>query len=174
MTTVTDVTKKNISVDFNNSEFYSRYYSKMADKHRKRYIYIRFFILALVLAEALVVIPFMSSIPQPFGVVLTGFLGVCVICLTAFEMTSNDATNTAKLVVASDDCRVLTSEWRDLWLDIESGKIEEDAARERQRTLTFRTNLAGIRVDISEDKARSQEAAKEANQIMDSQYATTT
>ena len=141
MATVTEVTKKNILMDFNNSEYYSRYYSKMADKYRKYYIRIRFAILALVLAEALVMIPFMLSIPQSYGLLLTGILGVCVICLTAYEMTSNDAMNTAKLVVASDDCRVLTSEWRDLYLDIESGKVEEDAAREQQRALTVMTNL---------------------------------
>ena len=174
MDTVTDVTRNSIWVDFSNSEYYSRYYSKLADKYRKRHIVIRFVILALVLVEALVVIPFMSSITAPYGFLLTGILGALVICLTVFEMTSNDATNTAKLAVASDECRVLNFEWRDLWLDIESGRIEEDAARQWQRALTFRTNLAGIRVDISEDKVRSQQAAEEANKTMESQYATKT
>ena len=174
MATVNDATRNSIWVNFENSEYYSRYYSKLADKYRRRYLAIRFAILTLVLVEAMILIPFMSRIPEPGGPLLTGILGAIIIGLTVFEATSNDATNTAKLNVASDEFRVLHSEWQDLWLDIESDGIEDDLARQWQRALTVRTNLAGARVEISQDKTRNKQAAEEANEVMDGRYAKTT
>ena len=174
MASVTDGTRKSVWDDFNNSEYYARYYRKLADRYRKRHLYVRYSLLGSVLIEAVILIPFMSRIPEPYGILATGGVGLIVIALTVFDAISNDATTTAKLTVASDECRVLHTEWRELWLDIESGKVEENVVREKQRASLSRTNLLGTRVEINQDEDRNLESAVEANQIMESQYAKAT
>ena len=173
MAAVTDETRKSVWEDFNNAEYYTRYYSKLANKYRKRHHRVRYTLLGLVLVEATIVVPFLGKIPQPHGTVVAVAVGFVVIALTVFDAISNDATNTAKLAVASDECRVLHTEWRDLWLDIESKQIEENIARERQRALLSRTHLAGARVEINQDDDHNLKSAQEANQVMESQYAET-
>ena len=173
MPTVTDGTRKSVWEDFNDSEYYTRYYSKLADKYRKRHFRIRYTLLGIVLIEATIVIPLMSRIPEPYWILATSGVGLMVVALTVFDAISNDATNAAKLTVASDECRVLHTEWRELWVDIGNEQVEENVLREKQRALLSRTNLLGTRVEINEDKSLNEDSALEANEIMRGQYAKT-
>ena len=168
MVAVTDETRKSVWDDFIDSEYYTRYYSKLSDRYRKRHFCVRYTLLGLVLVEAAVMIPLLSQIPQPLGTVMAVVVGLAIVALTVFDAISNDATNTAKLAVASEECHILHTEWRDLWIDIESNQIEENDAREKQHALLGRTHLIGARVEVNQDDDRSQKSAQEANQVMES------
>ena len=79
----------------------------MADKYRTRHHLIRSSLLGAILVEAIIVIPFMSEIPSPWGILATVIIALAIIALTVFDATSNDAKNSAKLTVASKDYAIL-------------------------------------------------------------------
>ena len=173
MDRVTDYTRTSIWQDHTDAERYLRYYIGLADKYRTRHNVIRSLLLGAILVEASIVIPFMSSIPQPWGIVATVIVGLAIIALTVFDATSNDAKNSAKLTVASEDCAILHIEWRSLWLDIETDKVEEGEARRRQRELLGRMNIIASRVELNQDEKRNVRSATEANEVMRGRYAET-
>ncbi len=173
MARVTDHTRTSIWQDYTDAERYLRYYISLADKYRTRHNVVRSLLLGAILVEASIVIPFMSSIPQPWGTVATVVVGLMIIALTVFDATSNDAKNSAKLTVASEDCALLHIEWRSLWLDIETDNVEEHEARKRQRELLDRMNVVAARVELNQDEKRNVRSAAEANEVMGGRYAET-
>ena len=173
MARVTDHTRTSIWQDYTDAERYLRYYISLADKYRTRHNVVRSLLLGAILVEASIVIPFMSSIPQPLGTVATVVVGLMIIALTVFDATSNDAKNSAKLTVASEDCALLHIEWRSLWLDIETDNVEEHEARKRQRELLDRMNVVAARVELNQDEKRNVRSAAEANEVMGGRYAET-
>ncbi len=173
MARVTDHTRESVWQDFTDAERYLRYYISLADKYRTRHNVVRSLLLGAILVEAIIVIPFMSEIPSPWGVVATVIIGLAIIALTVFDATSNDAKNSAKLTVASEDCAILHIDWRSLWLDIETDAVEEYEARKRQRELLDRMNTIASRVELNQDEKRNVRAATEANEVMRGRYAET-
>ena len=173
MARVTDHTRESVWQDFTDAERYLRYYTGLADKYRTRHNLVRSMLLGAILVEAVIVIPFMSEIPSPWGIVATVIVGLAIIALTVFDATSNDAKNSAKLTVAGEDCALLHVEWRSLWSDIETDVIEEREARERQRALLDRTNTIASRVELNQDEKRNLRYAAEANEVMRGRYAET-
>ena len=165
---VTDQTRESVFEDFSNAEWYMRYYGSLADVYRKKHYWTRIALLTSVLVEAVVVVPLLSG--WSYGIYAIAIASLIVIGLTVYDAISNHATHTAKLTAAHDQFSALRTEWRSLYLAIETDRIEEQQVLERQRELIYRTNLIGASVEVKQDKKHNLAAATEANRVMSEQY----
>lgn len=176
MVKVTDHTRTSIWDDFTDAERYLRYYISLADKHRKRHYWVRMALLALVLVEGGIMAPLAASsiIPYGWGIATVAVSGAIVIGLTVFDALSDDAKTSAKLTFASEDIQVIHTEWRLLWLDVETDQVSEEDARARHRELLYRTNAVAIRVEVNMDEGRNDKYSDEAVEVMRKRFVQTT
>ena len=174
MAKVTDHTRTSVWQDSTDAERHLRYYISLAGKYRRRHHIVRAALLGAVLAEAGVVAPLAIRYPGVLAAAAVIGVGLVVIALTVFDATSDDAKNSAKLTVASEDSQLINTEWRSLWSDIETDQIEESEARRRQREILDRTNVVSARVEVNLDVQRNARYGDEAKEIMKGRYAQTT
>ncbi len=127
--------------------------------------------LGAILVEAIIVLPLATTIPDPGELILTGIISVIVIGLTVFDATTNDAKNSAKLTVASDECAYIHSDWKSLWIDIETNAVKEKAVRKRQRELLTRINTVAARLELNVDEKRNTRNWKDALRVMKGRHA---
>ena len=169
MPRVTDQTRESVFDDFCDVEWYMRYYGSLADVYRKKHYRTRIALLTSVLVEAVIVIPLVSSWAT-YGIYVIAAVSLLVIGLTVYDAISNHATHAAKLTMAHDEFNALRSEWRSLYMMIETDKVDEQQVIERQRELKHRGDLIGVAVDVNQDRKRNLTAVREANQVMSEQY----
>lgn len=169
MPKVTDQTRQSVFEDFTDAEWLSRYYGSQADAYRTRHHLTRLALLASVLVEALIVVPLVSSW-DPYGLYVIAVVSLVVIGLTVYDAISNHSGQVAKLTVACDEFHVLKSEWRSLYLGIETDRLDEQQVLERQRELINRANRMNTFVEVNQDDKRNQTASKEADKVMSEQY----
>lgn len=168
MPKVTDQTRESVFEDFGDAEWLSRYYGSLADSYRTKHYWTRISLLTSVLVEAVIIVPLLSG--WEHGLYAIAVASVIVVGLTVYDAISNHAGHVAKATVACDEFHVLRSEWRDLYLGIETDRLDEQQVLERQRELTHRANRIGTFVEVNQDDKRNRIAAREADQVMSEQY----
>ena len=159
--------------DYYSADYYARYFSMMAGKYRTRHHWLRFALLAMVLAEAAVVTLVFPVLTSPWDVLLVVVVSAVIVVLVAWDAVHNYATHSARLAVVGDEFQILCSEWRELWISVEIGSADVEEVQNRQRALLHRTHVLGVHIDLSTDDEFNQRSAKESARIMESQYAGT-
>ena len=145
-----------------------RYYSKLADRHSRRYRAIRYLLLLGMLFEGAVVY-FLSGQPLllwPLGGLVALGLGLT----TIFDAVTNYAETAAILRLTSELCDELKVEGEQLWRDIESYRLDDAAAEAHYREIMTRWSRATQRVGLALHNHDNVEAAKQAYETVSNQY----
>ena len=172
---VTDQTRNAIWLGMRDAERRFRYYGSLSDSYRRRHKLTRFATLASVLVEAVISVSYIST--GVSGMWATVFLalivglGIVIVILVTWSVTSNYGGDAVALSWVSVDCTLLNAQWADLWLDIESFAIDEDEARLRQRELIRKFNTVAARIDVNWDEKTNKISALEAEEVLRKKYA---
>ena len=170
---IPDAVRTSVWDDYYNADYYARYFSMMAGKYRAWHHWLRFALLALVLAEAVVVTLVFPILSSPWDVLLVVAVSAVIVALVAWDAVHNYATHSARLAVVGDEFQILCTEWRELWISVETGSAGVEEVQSRQRELLHRTHVLGVHIDLSTDNKFNQRSAKESARIMENQYAGT-
>ena len=173
MTGVKDYTREVIWKDFTDAERYLRYYMGLTSKYRRKHRDIRMSLLTLALTEAVIAAPLLTNLPTVYGVGILVIMGVAILVLTMFDALLNYGETAARLAIISEALAVINTDWRSLWVDIETYVIEETDARARQRTLLDQTNRFAALIELDHDDKLNEELESEAVNVMRGRYAGT-
>ena len=145
-----------------------RYYDAMADKYRRRYLALRFTVLAGVLVE-LVIVYFAMADPWVF---YTGVaLGALLTALTIWDAFFGYAQDAATLRVTAHLCDDLKLETEALWRSIEAYRIAPQDAEAGLHSILERWGKATQRVQLGTDSRLNRQASAAANNDIVSRYA---
>ncbi len=139
----------------------TRYYRKLADRHMRRHLYLRVFLLVPMSGSIASLLEAIPILPQ----VSAAFVAVFAIWdyLAAHERKATVATEIA------GQCSSLEVEFLDLWNVVESCSIDDLHARRTLQDLNKRiveiTNRAGVHGLITNDKL-NKSAASEASMVL--------
>ena len=139
---VTDGTRHAVWNDLLDAARMSRYAERMESRYRTLHWTVRF----LLLLSA------SGSVATIVGMIPEGWPGqlpnLAVAVLIAWDFMSDYATKIAVLNSTKRECQDLETEWRRLWLDVDSATADDAAVRERNRELSSRLGRATIPMDV--------------------------
>ena len=151
------------------AERLTRYYEALAEKHRRRHLTIRVFLLLAAIGG---MASFLEIFPDFFREVAGLIAGLAVAVLVALDFAFNEARKTAVLSLIKIECRALGNEWKGLWANLEHAD-DDDARRENERLarrLAEVTGWAG-HAEVGDDDALNEESERIAYKTMREDYA---
>ena len=119
----------------------TRYAEKMESRFRNRHSAVRF---GLLLSATGSVATILNMLPEQWQMIPN--LGIAV--LVTWDFMSDYGTKIAVLNSARRECQDLETEWRQLWLDVDSATVTDSDIRERNKELSRRLGRATIPMDV--------------------------
>ncbi len=125
---VTEATRRAVWNDLLDVSRVARYAEAMGSQYRVRHLFIR---LGLLVAASGSMATFLDAIGGHWRI---GF-GLAIAVLIAVDFMLDYATKIAVLNSTKRECNVLETEWRELWLDVDSPESTDAGIRCRNREL---------------------------------------
>lgn len=168
MASVTDQTRGAVWYTLCDLEWNVRYYTAMADLYRRRYLWLRFAILAGVFVEAAIL--YVGTI-YAWAFYIGAFGGLALAVLTIWDAVSDYARSAATLRIAAFNCDDLKTDIEELWRDIETYRISDPDAETTLRSITRRWATATQRMQPGTNDRLRRTTAADSNQSIRSRYA---
>lgn len=168
MASVTDQTRGAVWYTLCDLEWNVRYYTAMADLYRRRYLWLRFAILAGVFVEAAILY---AGTIYPWAFYIGAFGGLALAVLTIWDAVSDYARSAATLRIAAFNCDDLKTDIEELWRDIETYRISDPDAETTLRSITRRWATATQRMQPGTNDRLRRTTAADSNQSIRSRYA---
>lgn len=164
---VTDGTRHAVWNDLLDAARLTRYAERMESRYRTLHWTVRFL---LLLSASGSVATILGMIPEGW---LRQLPNLAIAVLIAWDFMSDYATKIAVLNSAKRECQDLETEWRQLWLDVDSATADDAAVRERNRELSRRLGRATIPMDVHVKVSEQVNAASTADayRTMEQRYA---
>lgn len=168
MEPVTDQTRNAVWYALCDLEWNVRYYTAMADLYRRRYLWLRFAILAGVFVE--VAILYAGTI-YGWLFYLGAFGGLALAVLTIWDAVSDYAGSAATLRITAFVCDDLKTEIDELWRNLESYHIAAPDAETTLKSIINRWAAATRRVPPGTNDRLVRITVADSNQVISSRYA---
>ena len=100
--------------------------------------------------------------------------GLAIAVLVTWDFMSDYGTKIAVLNSAKRECQDLETEWRQLWLDVDSTAVTDSNIRERNKELSRRLGRATIPMDVQVKVSEKINVATTADacKVTEDRYAT--
>lgn len=169
---VSETTRNAVWQELLNAARLVRYYSSLADRHRRNGRIIQFLLMAAAtsgIAGLLDLLP--AFIQQTAAAAAAAAVAILVVC----DFFGDYAWKAAVLHVICIECNRIESQWQTLWLEIDRPDLEDaDALRQcetlgrRLNEITGQAGLVGVAVDAQLNKT----CAEDTYKVMQERYAT--
>ena len=153
---VTDETRRAVWNDLLDVARVIRYAEDMESRYRFLHGLVRF---SLLLSASGSVAAFLEALPADWQL----YFGVAIGALVAADFMFDHATKIALLSATKRECQELETEWRQLWLDVDSPASADPGIRQRSVDLGRRFARATMAMDAQvRVNARANERCTEA------------
>ena len=139
MASVTDQTRGAVWYTLCDLEWNVRYYTAMADLYRRRYLWLRFAILAGVFVAAAI---FYVGTIYAWAFYIGAFGGLTLAVLTIWDAVSDYARSAATLRITAFACDDLKTDTAELWRDVAACRISDLNAETTLRSIIHRRATA--------------------------------
>ena len=145
----------------------ARYAESMESHYRTCHTVVRF---GLLLSASGSVAAFLNALPHGSQL----YFSVAVSVLVAWDFMSDYANKIAVLGSTKRECQELETEWRDLWLDVDSPESTDLDVQRRNRELSRRLGRATIPMDVQVkvDAKKNEICTRDAYKVTEARYVT--
>ena len=141
---------------------WGRYYRTLADRHRRRELWVRSILVASVMGSVTTLV---SAMDPTLQAAAGGVVGMAMLA----DIVLRPSQTAAVLAFIADDCDHARIALDELWRDLVT--LEEDEARRRfdglNRHMAHVTSMASVPQDEDVNKSSSMAALKELDEIRD-------
>ena len=154
---ISDVTRRAIWDGMLDAARMLRYAEAMEQKYARQRRWVR---IALSMAATAGVANFLGELPNWVSLAFGSIVGVSIAVDSAMDYSGK----LAKLMYAKMECAVLLSDWEALWLDVQTYRLGEEAARQRHGQLDQRLarTTAPMAADMSTDARVNEGTSRDA------------
>lgn len=139
---VTEATRNAVWDEMLEAARMTRYAESMESRYRTRHWIVRFSLLLSASASAATIL---GMLPDGWPRLLPN---LAIAVLVAWDFMSGYATKIAVLNSAKRECQDLETEWRELWLDVDSPAATDAEVRERNKELSRRLARTTSPMDV--------------------------
>jgi hypothetical protein len=167
-TMVTEATRRAVWNDLLDVSRVARYAEAMGSQYRVRHLFIR---LGLLVAASGSMATFLDEIEGYWRI---GF-ALAIAALIAADFMLDYATKIAVLSSTKRECNVLETEWRELWLDVDSPGSTDADIRRRSRELLrqFERATSAMDAQVRVGNRTNVRCTRAAFRVTGEQYAST-